>query len=341
MYYSDNLDQAGEYLRIALAYISKYSLPPDPLNYTIWYEYASGRNYNLKRAIDYSIKNKKNFDSGILKQFYEKYITNGRLAITEDAIIEIKKIIKNISTCVINTQGELTGHCDDLRTLSKELSKANDLSSLNIVLDKMLNAIKKITKSGGNLNKHISTSSEELNYLRKKLEKAQQASETDVLTGLANRRKFEKKLSYETKKSLKEKTPLSLIMVDIDHFKMVNDNFGHLTGDSVLKTLAALFKRQLKGKDLASRFGGEEFMLMLPETSLEDAFTVAKNLNATLAQKEWKHKASGQSMGKITISLGVAQYKPGESRKAFIERTDRALYTAKQNGRNRVEISST
>ncbi len=336
MYYSEDREQAGEYLRIALGYITQYCLPANPLNYTLWYEYASGKNNELKKALDSLIKQNKPLDIETLKQFYQIYIANGRKDVTEKAIVEIKKIIKDISACLLETQGELTDHDDNLQAISEELRNADDFNSLNIVLDKMLSAVKDIIKSGGNLNNRMAESSQELKCLREKLEKAQQASETDILTGLANRRKFEDRLSSEIEKSLKNKTPLSLVMADIDHFKRVNDTFGHLTGDSVLKALAALFRKQLKGKDLAARFGGEEFMLMLPETDLENAIIVAENLRKSLSKMEWRHKASGKNMGKITISLGVAQYKPNESKKKFIERTDKALYFAKSHGRNMV-----
>ncbi len=336
MLYSENKEQAGEYLRFALNYITKYGLAATPLNYTVWYEYASGKNNNLKKAIDYVINNNKTFDNGVLKQFYQAYIIDGHRTVTAKALSEIKKIITDISSCVVDAKGEFIGHDNKLQLISMELNKADDFYSLNVILDKMTSEIKNIMQSGKNLNGRMAESSEELESLRKKLEKAQQASETDVLTGLANRRKFEKALDCEIKKAVDNTNSLSLIMADIDFFKRINDTFGHLTGDSVLKAIAALFKRQLKGKDLASRFGGEEFMLMLPETSLKNAYTVAEHLRLALAEKVWRQKASGKSMGKITISLGVVQYKPGESKKSFIERVDKALYFAKQNGRNRV-----
>jgi len=336
MLYSENKEQAGEYLRSALNNITKYGLAATPLNYTVWYEYASGKNNNLTKAIDYVINNNKTFDNGVLKQFYQAYIIDGHRAVTAKALSEIKNIITDISSCVVDAKGEFIGHDNKLQSISMELNKADDFYSLNVILDKMTSEIKNIMQSGKNLNGRMAESSEELESLRKKLEKAQQASETDVLTGLANRRKFEKALDCEIKKAVDNKNSLSLIMADIDFFKRINDTFGHLTGDSVLKAIAALFKRQLKGKDLASRFGGEEFIPMLPETNLENACAVAENLRSALAGKAWKQKASGKSMGKITISLGVVQYKKGESKKSFIERVDKALYFAKQNGRNRV-----
>jgi len=336
MLYSENKEQAAEYLRFALNHITKYGLAATPLNYTVWYEYASGKNNNLKKAIDDVINNNKTLDDGILRKFYQEYIIDGHRTVTAKALSEIKKIITDISSCVVDAKGDLTDHNNRLQAISMELKKADDFYSLNLILNKMTSEIKNIIQSGKNLNGRMAESSEELESLRKKLEKAQQASETDVLTGLANRRKFENALEREIKKAVENKSPLSLIMADIDFFKHINDTFGHLTGDSVLKALGALFKRQLKGKDLASRFGGEEFMLILPETSLEKACLVAENLRSALAGKKWKQKISGKSMGKITISLGVAQYKQGESKKSFIERVDNALYFAKQNGRNRV-----
>ena len=336
MDYSENREKAGEYLRLVLNYIAKYRLSATPVNYAVLYEYVSGKNHNLHKTIDDLIDNNKPLDTDTVAQFYQKYIAEEHREIVGNSLTEIKKILRDIKRYILETQGDLIHHDKNLRSIAAELDDADHFELLGTILDKMLNEAKGMILSGKDLNSRMDISSNELELLKKKLEKYKQDAETDALTGLANRRKLEKQLGLTIKKSLTDKTPLSLIMVDIDHFKRINDTFGHLTGDGVLRVLAALFRQQLKGKDLPARFGGEEFMLMLPDTSLEDAAAVAENIRSVLTSREWKQKVSGKSMGKITISLGVAEFKANESIKSLIERTDKALYFAKKNGRNQV-----
>ncbi|MBU2454234.1 MAG: GGDEF domain-containing protein, partial [Proteobacteria bacterium] len=128
----------------------------------------------------------------------------------------------------------------------------------------------------------------------------------------------------------------TIIMVDIDHFKRVNDTFGHLVGDSLLKSIAHLLKEYLRKNDIAARYGGEEFLILLPETGIEGAKAVGQKIRKALSTKEWKLKESGESMGKITVSMGIALYKLNEPEEALIKRADDALYLAKNKGRDQI-----
>ena len=158
---------------------------------------------------------------------------------------------------------------------------------------------------------------------------------TDALTGLANRRTLNETLRREIARSQRLSEPLSLIMADLDHFKAINDQYGHNTGDHVLVCTAAVFTTQSRSYDLAARYGGEEFLLILPKTSSEDALKIAERLRKAVAQME----VPGCSRA-ITISLGVATWLKGEASEPFIGRADAALYRAKNAGRDRVEAAS-
>jgi diguanylate cyclase len=129
---------------------------------------------------------------------------------------------------------------------------------------------------------------------------------------------------------------LCLLLFDIDHFKKFNDSFGHNIGDQVLKLLASVLRESVKGQDTAVRYGGEEFAVILPNTEIKGAFTVAENIRRRIIGKELIDRKSGDRLGRITVSAGVAQFAPGEPLRELVERTDRALYAAKNSGRNRV-----
>lgn len=337
MYYSENKEKAGEYLRLTLSYLTSYRLPATPVNYTVWYEYVAGNNQNLTRAIDYFIKNSKPLNVSVLQNLYQTYISDGDRIFTKKILKEVKGMLADISNYVMGLQVDLAGPGGKLESLSQKLQKADDFDSITAIVDQMLIEAKSLVKSGTDLSGNMTSTSKELKILQKKLEQSREDAETDALTGLINRRGFEKRLCKEIKNAVHTRKRLSLIMVDLDHFKRVNDTFGHLVGDNVLKTLAKILKTQLKGKDSPARFGGEEFILLLPDTRLEDAAKVAENIRKNLASREWKQKDSGKSLGKITLSLGVAQYRIGEAEDSIIARADKSLYLAKSQGRNQVK----
>ncbi|RXH57493.1 GGDEF domain-containing protein [Granulicella sibirica] len=175
--------------------------------------------------------------------------------------------------------------------------------------------------------------------LRKANERSRDQALQDGLTGIPNRRNFDQTLDREWRRAQRTNQPLSLLMIDVDHFKQLNDSLGHPTGDSCLRQLASLFRTRLgREQDFAARYGGEEFTILLMDTGIEGARTVAEGLRRTVSQYEFTHM--GRPCGEITISIGVATKVPTleEASSTLVELADEALYSAKNNGRNRVEV---
>jgi two-component system cell cycle response regulator len=168
------------------------------------------------------------------------------------------------------------------------------------------------------------------------MEKLQKLAVTDGLTGLFNSRHFFTQLELEVDRSSRYKHPLSLLLIDIDHFKDYNDSFGHLEGDKVLVRFSQILRSCLRANDSAFRYGGEEFTVILPETGAEMARTVAQRIR-TAVETEIFTPPTGRSVSK-TISIGVTECCPSEEMTAFINRADAAMYLSKQNGRNRVSV---
>ncbi|GHC30157.1 GGDEF domain-containing protein [Aidingimonas halophila] len=156
-------------------------------------------------------------------------------------------------------------------------------------------------------------------------------SDTDALTGLANRRKLMKRLDEEIAKSNRYGTPLSLMLLDLDHFKQVNDTWGHLQGDQVLAEFGSLCTGLIRTEDTLARLGGEEFAILLPLTPQSHCQALAERLRHHIAGHDF-----GIGQGKVTASIGVAEHRVGESRERLIDRADNSLYIAKEQGRNRV-----
>nr|WP_246472882.1 GGDEF domain-containing protein [Pelagibacterium limicola] len=158
----------------------------------------------------------------------------------------------------------------------------------------------------------------------------------DPLTKIANRKAFDEQLIEEMNASLQSGKPLSLLVFDIDHFKAFNDTFGHLTGDQVLRLVAQVLKANIRGRDLPARFGGEEFVAILPETDLAGGMNVGETIRAAVQSKELLKRSTNEKLGRITLSVGVAVLRSDDTVATLIERADRCLYAAKGNGRNRV-----
>ncbi len=170
--------------------------------------------------------------------------------------------------------------------------------------------------------------------LNESLKQVEQLAVTDTLTETYNRRKFDEIAGQEHRRAEHEKIPFSLIMFDLDHFKKVNDKFGHSIGDQVLKHLCRLIRGLIRQGDLLIRWGGEEFLLLLPATEIDEAGPFAERVRLEVEKKDFP------IAGQITISLGVAQLQEGDSIDALLKRVDSALYRAKQKGRNRVVLCS-
>jgi diguanylate cyclase len=161
----------------------------------------------------------------------------------------------------------------------------------------------------------------------------------DPLTNLMNRRGFRHALDQLASRSPNGLTG-ALLMADIDHFKRINDEHGHLLGDKVLQTVAQVLRSCIKGRDVASRFGGEEFAVLLPDTSEQGALAVAEQIRRTVEQGRMRRSDRGKPIGGVTISIGIAIYRPSDDLEVWIGRADEALYRSKRQGRNRVSVAN-
>ncbi|MCP5162893.1 MAG: sensor domain-containing diguanylate cyclase [Hahellaceae bacterium] len=196
---------------------------------------------------------------------------------------------------------------------------------------------KMLLEDNFNLENVIRERTRELEALNRRLERQMEQSRldanTDTLTKLHNRRKFDEELEKEISRALRYSSAMSLVLIDADFFKKINDNYGHTQGDVTLKKLAQVIQAHIRATDVAARWGGEEFVLILPETKLQQAEAIANKLRMEIESTE----IAGQI--NITCSMGVAQFVPGEHRDQLLKRLDAALYQAKSQGRNCVVCS--
>ena len=244
--------------------------------------------------------------------------------------MDVLKIIQEFSD---ETKSYNKGVDDYLEHISHKFEDAN----IKLIVRDLISATVNLKESGRKISKKLDETTNEINELKKDLQQVTVESQRDFLTGVFNRKTFEHLVDEQMALSKEHKTELCLLMIDIDHFKRFNDRFGHLLGDEVLKTVARTLISVLKGRDVVARFGGEEFIVILPETPLEGAMKVAETIRSTIATKELKRKDTGETFGRITVSMGVARFRPDtDTLPIMIKRADDALYVSKNGGRNRV-----
>ena len=334
--YDDNFKQSSEFLRLAIALLAKHKIPANPHNYQIAYEYVSGKNQVLLDELSQLLKQSITPPKKQLSSLYKRHFIQD-----EDSLELIRKEIRSI---ISNALQEFSQSGNQLSSYSQKLNQyVNILDGKKpptYVLEETQKVIKEthvMEESQQRMEKQIVNVVAEIDSLRKELEQVKEESKTDILTGIANRRAFDTTLEHAIQNSRESNKPFCLLLMDIDHFKKFNDNHGHLIGDKVLRYIATSIKRNVKGNDFVARFGGEEFVIILPETDINGAMTVSEQVREAISSGKLVDKNSDTSYGKVTISIGVTQFQTSDLSNDLIERADKALYRAKAHGRNRVE----
>lgn len=200
--------------------------------------------------------------------------------------------------------------------------------------------IEEVVDHGRSFESKIEQYSAEITDLTRQLEQTKKAAMLDPITGIGNRRRFEESLKDILSRLSDFNDKVSVLLADVDNFKMVNDSLGHGVGDQVLRLVASNFVTNLKGGDVVARWGGDEFAAILPNTSLDNALSVAETVRNSIASRSLKNKETGETMGKVTLSIGVSTYRQGDNAHKLIFRADQALYEAKRQGRNRTTPES-
>jgi len=187
-----------------------------------------------------------------------------------------------------------------------------------------------------NVRNQLEDSRLQVVQLQTNLERAEETGLRDVVTAIGNRRFFDASFMEEVDKARRLGDHMCLALADIDKFKVVNDRFGHLVGDRLLRLFANILVQSVRGQDKVARFGGEEFALIFPGARLGEAVTAVERIRVVLESKQWTIEPSGERVGKVTASFGVAKLRPDESPNDLLRRVDERLYEAKVQGRNRV-----
>ncbi|MEM1372204.1 MAG: GGDEF domain-containing protein [Pseudomonadota bacterium] len=318
--------------------IQRFQAPPIPKVYEICYAYAGGQPPQVVERVDAAVA-----AHGTLALHEVYQIHSDFFSYPEQMQARQNQTTDELDSELSAMLSMIGAHLDSTNTYSGSLDTAATALSGDTSKDKLLKTIEYLVAANNTarqetqrLTVSLEASQASLTNMRDKLDKAREAGLRDALTNLRNRRHFDHALPEEIGAAKENETQLCLVLIDVDHFKRFNDSFGHPAGDAVLRLMGALLAESVKGRDTAVRYGGEEFAIILPDTGLSGAITLAERMRVQLQRKELILRDTRQSLGKVTASFGLAEMCRGESAESLLARADEAMYEAKRSGRNRV-----
>ncbi len=336
-----NKEQANLYCRRAVQLITDAGVLPVPRMFQLFFEYAEGANEPLNGAMEVLLQNTPQPAPSELELLFETYLKDPADQRNLDDMGEkLGDEVRTALDVVRDAASSADNFSQSVKAVEAGLGDGSDAGAVQRSVQELTNVAREMSAQSAEMNSILSDSAEQIEYLKGALDQVRLESQKDSLTGLANRKCFDRTLFDEMEEAAATGCPLSLCMIDVDHFKQFNDSHGHRAGDAALRIVASLFKYNVRNQDLVARYGGEEFALILPNAALETASQIAERIGTALAKKEIVRRANGEKLGCITVSTGVALLRKDDTLESFIERADRALYEAKRTGRNKVETEA-
>lgn len=319
--------------------MARFDIPPTPEHFAVWHAYVSGDIETLKSTIDAAIEGERGSDEVRSGQWFEQFILpTYRTRAIEEVANGLEGAAGDLAQSIDRAGAGASKFGAALSNASDQFDRPGsaDPTATIAVLRRETEAARQTNET---LKAELADRTGELAALRRKLEGAREEALTDGLTGIANRKRFDAMLREAVTEALTEGRPMSLLMLDIDHFKRFNDTHGHSVGDQVLRLLGRTLTESVRETDIPARYGGEEFSVILPATEADTARVIAERIRKRLAKKRITRRNTKEDLGVVTVSIGVAPYLFGEPVTNWINRADKALYAAKDAGRNRVMIA--
>ena len=328
-----DFDYATAIAEKALRSMSQQCVPPTPNNFHLWFKYSIGTSSDLKRAIDILVGNKRKFDATTCHDLFATYIGSHSAA-------GVAANSQQLQSVMASARRFLTVAAADNRSQIRAISDVAGRSEAGVdpklLVESLMNELESAATRATKLEGNFVETTRELDQIRASLSKSEEHAKTDTLTGLPNRRALDEFFRAAQIAAMEKGEPLSVLLIDIDHFKTFNDNFGHGVGDQVLRLMAKVLRERVREIDLPARYGGEELIAVLPGAELATCQAIAERIRRAISEYRITHRSTGKNLPSVTVSIGVGQFQLGESMADLIERCDRALYLAKRTGRNRV-----
>jgi len=317
--------------------LSSHEIPTSPANYEIWTVHRLGGNPALSMEIEARLAKAERFTTEVNEELFERFFSNTRLSmqVMEASNGIARELTEAVAT--LREAGEQSGsYAKTLQTAAATFEGGLDAKSFRALVTELTAAARDMADQNLQMSEQMKASSRQVETLQAALQSVKVETLTDGLTGLANRKYFDETLRRCSQDSSAGDGGLCLLMCDIDHFKRFNDTWGHLVGDQVIKFIANTLRVHATGDFLAARYGGEEFAIIMPRTPMHAAQTIAAGIHAAVRSKQLTRRSTGESLGALTLSIGLAQRREFESVSDLIARADACLYASKRAGRDRI-----
>lgn len=331
----DRRTKLHEFGAEALRELAQRGIPPTPEHYEVWFSHLAGLRPDLSQAVRAVLAAGEPLDADRLAGLHGRFFPSARESRgVLDAGRRLELLLHRLADEVGRVGKGTAEYGAALGDACARMARGFEPGEIQALVHDILRETERMRERVELLERHLDTSAATITALRQSLRTARLEALTDPLTGLANRKQLELTAQALVGRADARSAPACLVLADVDHFKQFNDRHGHAVGDEVLRLVAETLKRHVKGNDLVARYGGEEFAILLPDTGLRDAFTVADKLRHVVSTCELKTKRKGTSFGRVTVSMGVTEHAAGEGMTGWVDRADRALYDAKRAGRN-------
>ncbi len=336
MLYTESRERSAEILRSVLTHMGRHDAIFSPITYAVWYEYAAGINSGLNQALDRTLQSQPRLDDNTMRSLYQDHIVRSSDVTTKRLSNEFARLMANMATSAAQTGDQAQSYGAQLESLLQAL-RANDGNRLPDELTQALSGTSEMKGSAASLQQQVQLNQHEIQRLQSELERAREDAMVDGLTSILNRRGFDHRLRSLLQASAGSDGPHCMIMLDIDHFKKVNDTYGHIIGDRVIQGIGEILRNSsFAGAQAVARYGGEEFAVLLPQTPLEKAAQAAQAVSARVKAMRIRNRNTQETVLSVTVSAGVTVHHSDDDATSFIARADAALYKSKQAGRDRV-----
>ncbi len=332
--------KAYQWARKAIEAMETHKVWPTALNFELWLHYVAAKDSEVAAEITTRLSAGEHFTDEVADEIAAHHLPAAKLS--GEILNAGKRMSKELDsvTRAIETARETSEiYGQQLATATQSLGDKADETVRQMVAN-LSSATQKVREENQVLESQLADTNDELGRLREHLEQVRRDAMTDALTMLANRKAFDETLERACATAAATDQTLTLAVVDIDHFKMFNDTWGHQTGDQVIRYVASVIGRVGgEGVRFAARYGGEEFAVIFPGEKSDVALAALEQAREEISSRTLKRRSTNEDLGAITISTGIAEHRPGDPPVALLEAADGALYASKRAGRNRTSLA--